>query len=230
MSLGIVTISRNSPKASRVVREALVALLLGLIAMVVVNALLFKLSYSAAPTAANMKQDASDPAITSSFRAPLYIKGIDTSIYHFGEYQLIFFATDEEGDAVASEVNRYHLGFPVRSLELEWYRSSNRDESYREKIVGAFSIHGKDIPLMPNGLKVIFPYGGFRHNPLMYLLNVAIWSVGAYVLLIVNTRMRLGIRRDRKRKRMMKQGRCINCGYKMDDFQQCPECGEMQTE
>lgn len=203
-------------------------MLLGLIAMVAVNGLLFKLAYSAAPTAANMKQETSDPAIASSFRSPLYIKGIDRSIYHFGEFQLIFFTLDEESDVIASEVSRWRLGVPVRSLELEWYRSVNRDGSHSEKIVGAFSVHGKHVPLMPNGLEIIFPFGGFRQNPLMYLLNVVIWSVGAYLLLIVNTRIRLGIRRDRKRKRMMKQGRCIKCGYKIDGFEQCPECGEMQ--
>lgn len=229
MSLGIVTIARSCPRAFRVVREALVALLLGLIAMVVVNAILFEQSYSAAPTAANMKQDASDPAIASSFRSPLYIKGIDRSIYHFGEFQLIFYTQDEKSDVIASEVNRYRLGLPVRSLEFELYRSVHRDGSNSEKLVGAFSVHGKDVPLMPNGLEVKFPYGGFRQNPLMYLLNVVVWSAGAYVLLVVNTRMRLKIHRGRKHKRMEKQGRCVKCGYLIESLSQCPECGTNQT-
>lgn len=221
--------SGSCVKASRFVREALTALLLGWLAMMLVNTLLFQRHYADASPAAAVSQATNDPSITGSFIYPIYIWGVDPSIYKFGELHSQFYAKSERPGVEKFDVRLYRFGFPFHSLEYKLYTHIYIDGDTKGELSGAFMIQGKYVPLMPSGMDIVIPYGGF-HRPIPYILNTLAWSIIAYAILVVNTRLRIQIHRERKRKSMKKQGRCVKCGYQMDGLEQCPECGQKQTQ
>lgn len=198
---------------------------MGWVLMVVVNTLLIEASYTLAPTAQTLEVVTDRPRVSKTFTAPIKVSVLGEDILEFGEYQYDLYTNHGDSQLAQAANDGYQVGFPLRAFAYSYQFGVNADGGRYVHTPGALLVQGKHIPLVPNGFDFIIPYGGLWSKPLLYILNTAIWSVIAYLLLIVNTRMRLRIRAERKRKKMKRLGLCVKCGYRVGDFTTCPECG-----
>lgn len=214
--------------STRRVKVAFFSLLLGWLLMVVVHTVLFRVSRTYIADARVQEVITGHNGVTERLVAPVKVNVLGEDILELGESEYVLF-TDPEGQRFLPGWDMFRIGFPLQSFDFRYKLGLNADGGSVVHTSGALYVQGAHIPLVPNGLNFFIPYGGLRANPLLYILNTAIWGIAVYVLFVVNTRMRIQIHADRKRKKMKKQGRCVNCGYSIGSLPQCPECGTNQT-
>lgn len=214
--------------STRRVKVAFFSLLLGWLLMVVAHTVLFRASLIYITDAQTQKVITDRNGVTEILTAPVKMTVLRKDILELGDAEYVLF-TDSDGQRSLSGGYILRIGFPLQSFTFRYQFGLNAEGGSVVHTSGAFYVQGAHIPLVPNGLNFFIPYGGLRANPLLYILNTAIWGIAVYVLFVVNTRMRIQIHADRKRKKMKKQGRCVNCGYSIGSLPQCPECGTNQT-
>lgn len=208
--------------------EMLIGLLVSWVLMVGFHSLLIQFTSHLAPTAVSVNQETERPGVSKTFNAPVRVSVLRRDVFKLGEYRYDLYTEERQSQSFARYEDRYRVGIPFRAFSYHFRRGTSADGAFRSVAEGAFVVHGQYVPLVPNGLEFVIPFGGLRTNPLLYLLNTLIWSVAGYLILIMNTRIRLRIRRERQHKRMRKQGRCVRCGYQLDGLVRCPECGSVQ--
>jgi len=125
----------------------------------------------------------------------------------------VAFGTNGDGNLL----DRYEIGWPIRTMTCVGYADKRPQTG---GVIAGLYTHGIQVPeFKPLGMKAA------RHLPLRpiwarFVPALAVWFV---VLIALGPVARVP-GRWRRRKRL-RSGRCLACGYDLTGIEACPECG-----